>query len=543
MQSHPSRGGLFFTLSCRAGIGRKWTGMAVVRSGISLPGVMMQKVLKILMVEDVASDAELALRALKRARVACTLRRVETEAEFVAQLDAFSPDLVLSDFTLPQFDGLSALKRVRDQRPEIPFIFVSGTLGEESAVEMLKNGAADYVMKTNLARLPAAVLRALREAEEQGRRVRARTQAARLSRVHAMQGAIASALVRGQDAQTLLQAACTIAVEQGGFRMAWMGQVSAQAASLAPVAWSGHNAGYLDAVAHGGGAQAVSAPGRGKGALLEQGGGIVVQDIEGDRLFVLREQALSRGYRAMITLPLIVQNKVTTLFKLYAAEAGFFGPAETQILTELAADLSFALDHQARQERLSHFAYHDVLTGLPNRRLLHKHLKQELARARRLKSMVAVVFIDLDHFKSVNDTLGHSAGDRLLCEVSTRILSCTREGDIVARLGGDEFVMVLPMQSDRETIAPAIQRVLETVSRPLRLGNRKLEVGCSIGVAVYPQDGKDSETLLHNADAAMYRAKHTGRQNFHFHSGTLDENPAPGLRNSSTESGRSAARR
>jgi diguanylate cyclase (GGDEF)-like protein len=120
--------------------------------------------------------------------------------------------------------------------------------------------------------------------------------------------------------------------------------------------------------------------------------------------------------------------------------------------------------------------------------------------------MVEVVFVDLDNFKTVNDTMGHSAGDRLLKEFSARILSCTREGDIVARLGGDEFVMVLPIQSNGDD-SPVIQRLLENVSRAFRIGNRKLNLSCSIGVAVYPSDGKDATALLRRADACMYRAK------------------------------------
>jgi diguanylate cyclase (GGDEF)-like protein len=486
----------------------------------------MQTVLRILMVEDVTSDAERALHVLKHARIAYEVRRVGTENEFVEQLDTFKPDLVLSDFTLPHFDGLSALRLVCEKRPDMPFIFVSGALGEERTVEMLKSGAADYVMKSNLARLPTAVRRAMREAEVQRQEAWQRAQAVRLSNVRAMQGAIASAIVRGQDSQALLEAACAIAVEHGGFRMAWIGQVTPHVLSLTPVASNGHNAGYLDAVAQIAGTELTQ--GRGQSTVPWQNGAVVVQDIENNTLFVLREEALARGYRSMIALPLMVENKLTALLKIYADKAEYFGPEEIKILTEVADDLSFALSYRAKQEKLSHFANHDVLTGLPNRRLLHKHLKQELVRAGRLKNSVAVVFVDLDHFKSVNDTLGHGTGDRVLREVSSQILACTREGDLVARLGGDEFVMVLPMQSDRETAELVIQRVLETVSHTIRIGNHKLNVGCSIGVAVYPQDGKDSETLLCNADAAMYRAKkNPGQPSFYFHNGITNQTRTP----------------
>jgi diguanylate cyclase (GGDEF)-like protein len=464
----------------------------------SSTGVAMDSVLRILILEDSPNDAELATAKLKRARIACESVRVETRTDFLEQLEKFSPNLIFSDSSLPAFDGLSALAIVRDRRPDIPFIIVSGTIGEGRAVEALKGGAADYVAKSNLARLPAAVIRAIGESEE-------RRRIARLSRVHAVQSAIASAIVRIRDPQELFQAACAIAVKQGRFALAWVGRVTWKPFSLRPVAWSGHDDGYLDQVAR----RSIDASDdhRGKGASLGRGSGIVVKDIQEDNLFVLKEEALARGYRSMIALPLVMDSRVTAVFKIYAEEVNFFGSEVATILGDMARDMSFALDYKAKEERLSNLAYHDVLTGLPNRRLLNEHLNQELIRARRQKTMVAVVFLDIDNLKTVNDSFGHEAGDRLLREVSARIASCTREGDIVARLGGDEFVMVLPIQSDQDTVSSLIQRVRDSMSQKLRLGNWKLNVSCSIGVAVYPQDGKDGATLLRNADAHMYRAK------------------------------------
>jgi diguanylate cyclase (GGDEF)-like protein len=246
---------------------------------------------------------------------------------------------------------------------------------------------------------------------------------------------------------------------------------------------------------------------RGKGDVLRRFGSIVVNDILKEGQFLLKEDALARGYRSMIALPLIAGHKVVAVFKIYTTEPDYFQAEEREILGEMASDLSFALNHQSQEERLCRLAYHDPLTGLANRRLLYEHMKQELARAHRDKTKLAVVFVDLDDFKNVNDTLGHNAGDRLLMEVSSRIVSCTREGDIVARLGGDEFVMVLPMQPERDNVIAVVDRVIENVARPARLGNRKIVVSCSVGVAVYPDDGKDYSTLLSSADAAMYQSK------------------------------------
>ena len=462
----------------------------------------MESVLKILILEDIPGDAELETAVLKQARIACKSMRVESQSDFLFQLEKFDPDIVLSGFTPPSLDGCSALDIVRAKRPDVPFIIVSDAIGEEQAVEALKRGATDYVVKSNLARLPTALMRAVGEAENRRRN-------AHLSGVRAVQSATASAIVRNPDPQKLFEAACKIAVEQGHFRLAWMGRVALEASTLEPVAWSGHNEGYLEKVAR----LAVRVPQedcRGKGETLKRFGSIVVNDIREEKLFILKEEALARGYRSMIALPLITGHRVAAVFKIYAAEPGFFRSEERKILVDVAGDLSFALDHQAREERLCRLAYHDPLTGLANRRLLYEHVKQELARAHRQKTRVAVVFIDVDNFKAVNDALGHSAGDRLLKEVSSRIVSCMREGDIVARLGGDEFIMVLPMQSGPDTVSPIIERVLHSVSRTVRIEHKKLNISCSTGVAVYPEDGADYATLLRNADAAMYRAKESG---------------------------------
>jgi diguanylate cyclase (GGDEF)-like protein/PAS domain S-box-containing protein len=168
------------------------------------------------------------------------------------------------------------------------------------------------------------------------------------------------------------------------------------------------------------------------------------------------------------------------------------------------------------RERLEHQASHDALTGLANRDLLHDRLRQAIARAERQQHGVAVAFLDLDNFKYLNDSLGHSAGDELLKIVAHRLRTCVREGDTVARLGGDEFVLVLVDQSGAEAVSQVVRRVLEKASEPYFLAGRELNTSASLGVSLYPQDGTDAETLLKNADAAMYRAKAQGRNNFYF---------------------------
>jgi len=174
------------------------------------------------------------------------------------------------------------------------------------------------------------------------------------------------------------------------------------------------------------------------------------------------------------------------------------------------------------QEELERQANYDPLTGLPNRGLLQDRLKQAIAHAQRQKHAVAVAFIDLDRFKLINDSLGHSAGDRLLQTVTERIKSCTRPADTLARYAGDEFVLILENLSGSDMTSALLQRVIENVSKPVRLHEQDVYVTCSIGVSLYPQDGREVDTLLKNADAAMFRAKERGRNNFHFYTAEIN---------------------
>jgi diguanylate cyclase (GGDEF)-like protein/PAS domain S-box-containing protein len=166
------------------------------------------------------------------------------------------------------------------------------------------------------------------------------------------------------------------------------------------------------------------------------------------------------------------------------------------------------------EEQIEFHAYHDVLTNLPNRKLFTDRLRQSLTRAKRSGRAVAVMFIDVDHFKTINDTLGHTAGDELLLEMSRRLRGCVREEDTVARLGGDEFTIILSELRQPDDAIGVAEKVLDTVQVPLSIGGMPIEVTASVGIALYPDDGTDPESLLRNADSAMYRAKESGRNNF-----------------------------
>jgi diguanylate cyclase (GGDEF)-like protein/PAS domain S-box-containing protein len=168
------------------------------------------------------------------------------------------------------------------------------------------------------------------------------------------------------------------------------------------------------------------------------------------------------------------------------------------------------------EERARHLADHDALTGLPNRRLLEDRLGQALALSYRNRKQTAVMFVDLDRFKTINDSLGHSVGDVILKEVAARLVKQLRVVDTICRTGGDEFVVVLPEIKRSADAAGVAQKIIENLSQPIRVEERELTVTPSIGIAVFPEDGRDAEALIRNADAAMYHAKEQGRSNYQF---------------------------
>ncbi|TNF78515.1 EAL domain-containing protein [Pseudomonas sp. ICMP22404] len=176
----------------------------------------------------------------------------------------------------------------------------------------------------------------------------------------------------------------------------------------------------------------------------------------------------------------------------------------------------------AYAERVEYLAYHDALTGLPNRSLFSKLLIQHIHEAHRYQRQMAVLFLDLDRFKQINDTLGHDAGDQLLQEVANRLKACLRESDIVARLGGDEFVVLLPQLSDEKYVAGTAQKILAAVARPFHLREQEFRVTASIGISLFARDGQDEQTLKKNADIAMYQAKQQGKNTFQFYSEKLN---------------------
>ncbi|RWE61126.1 EAL domain-containing protein [Mesorhizobium sp.] len=247
---------------------------------------------------------------------------------------------------------------------------------------------------------------------------------------------------------------------------------------------------------------------------------VIVADIMQDPLWEnYRELAAAHGYRSCWSTPILShQGAVLGVFAMYSMTVREPTDAETRLIDFTTRIAGIAIERKLAEDRIHFMANHDALTGLPNRTLLEDRLSQAILYAQRYDRWVTVVFIDLDNFKLVNDTLGHNAGDELLKTVAARMVECVRATDTVVRLGGDEFVIVLFDQpTNVDLIAETLQKIRMAIAEPVRLGAHRLRATASIGIASYPKDGTNPDALLANADAAMYRAKEFGRDNFQFY--------------------------
>lgn len=347
-------------------------------------------------------------------------------------------------------------------------------------------------------------------------------QLARMTQLYAALSQCNQAIVRCQDEEELFSIICRDAINFGGFKMAWIGRIDAARERIRPAASYGDGQEYLvDIVIS---TRADNPSGQGPtGIALRSGEPVWCQDFQHDpRTAPWHERGAHFGWGASAALPLTCDGRVVSVFMLYSEKTHAFDEAAQKLLLEMAMDISFALqrfaDEKSRQESaalIEHMANYDPLTELPNRVLLRDRVHQAIATASRAGQSLALMFLDLDHFKNINDSLGHNIGDDLLRGVAARLLEEVRDQDTVSRWGGDEFILILP-DCTAEGAAHVAEKLLLAFAMPYQVAQHELNTTPSIGIALYPADGDDFESLAKAADTAMYRAKHEGRNTFRF---------------------------
>jgi diguanylate cyclase (GGDEF)-like protein/PAS domain S-box-containing protein len=344
------------------------------------------------------------------------------------------------------------------------------------------------------------------------RRRESETKIKRLNRVHAVLSGINGLIVRVRERKDLYREACRIAVHAGGFKLAWIGLVDRQAARVTPVAFDGDAQGYIDRMPMT--LDEGTEHGRGlAGRAVRERKPMIANDIENDTRVLLRKQALVRGFRSLVVLPLIVSDSVVGLLALYAESPGFFDEEEMRLLLELAGDISFALEHLEQEDKLEYLAYYDSITGLANRTLFLERLEQHLHEAGRVQHQLAVVIVDIDRFRTINDSFGRQVGDALLKQMATRFLEVAGDPGMLARLGADHFAVMIPHVRVEQDLVRMIEASRSRIlAEPFLVDGTQLRVATKAGIALFPNDGANAESLLRNAEAALMKAKQAGER-------------------------------
>ncbi|MDD2924862.1 EAL domain-containing protein [Rhodoferax sp.] len=331
------------------------------------------------------------------------------------------------------------------------------------------------------------------------------------------------ALVHAQEEHKLLAEICRLCVESGGYLMAWVGYAEHDAArTVRPIAQSGYENGYLDGIDV---VWSDTERGRGPtGTAIRTGLPTVNQNVLSNPAMVpWREAAIQRGYQSSVALPLIFDAQVLGAITMYARAADAFDPEEVQLLNELSKDLAFGImtlrtraEHAEAKERLEFLAHFDPLTHLPNRLLLRDRFEHATVIAGSDHSLVALLYLDLDRFKQINDSLGYATGDQVLVMVVERLRQCLPATATVSRVSGDEFAVLLTGNDDVSAVAGVANAIRDVLTESFPIEGHLLNVSCSIGIGLFPGDGEEFDTLLKSAHTAVGNAKEAGRDTYRF---------------------------
>jgi diguanylate cyclase (GGDEF)-like protein/PAS domain S-box-containing protein len=342
-------------------------------------------------------------------------------------------------------------------------------------------------------------------------RKRADIKIKRLNRVYAVLSQISALTVRVRDRDDLFREACRIAVEAGAFKLAWIGLIDPQTQEGNVVAWHGEKAGHLERVIL---TAKTGAPNSEWPACraLRLSKPIICNDLATDPIVAeMREQLLVRGHKSLGCFPLTVAGRPDAVLTLFAAESHAFDEEEMRLLLELAGNISFALDHLEKRQRLDYLAYYDELSGLANRSLFLERVAQYMRSALGDGYKLALGLIDLERFKNINLSLGRPVGDLLLKQVAEWLTSNLGDANLLARVGPDQFAVVFPeVKSERELERRIEQSMNALMAYPFALNDTVFHIAAKVGVAVFPDDADDADTLLKNAEAALRKAKVAG---------------------------------
>jgi len=263
-------------------------------------------------------------------------------------------------------------------------------------------------------------------------------------------------------------------------------------------------------------------PGEGlPGRVWSEKTALWLPDVTEDRNFPRAPYARAAGLKAGMGIPVIAENEVIAVIEFFQREPRAEDRRLMDLVSTIATQLSATMLRKQSEERLAYLAHHDALTGLPNRALFTDRLRQAMVEANRHERLVGVALLDLDRFKTINDSLGHEIGDRLLKAVGARLAQCVRTGDTVARLGGDEFTLMLAAMAHADDAGRVAQKILDAFAKPFEVDGHELFVTASLGMTLYPFDDSDVDGLMKNADVAMYRAKDAGGNNYQFYASDM----------------------
>ena len=420
----------------------------------------MGKPLRVLIVEDSEDDALLLVRHLRNGGFEPAYERADTADAMSAALDAKPWDVIISDYGLPGFSLLGALELMKSRDLDLPFIIVSGVIGEEKAADLMRAGAHDLVLKGNLSRLVPAIERELAEAENR------------------------QELKQSMEALQLTQ----FVVDHAGDAAFWLDP-------------NGHLVYVNDTMCNM------------LGYSREQLLALNIADID---------PRVRQGDYDRFLKQCRAQSSIRFEAR-YRTKAGVIVPVGTTSYHVRYGDrelmVCYSRDITERKEaerRIEHLAYHDGTTGLPNRALFSDRLHQIITVAEREDKIFAVLCLGLDGFTTINDTLGHAVGDEVLKEVGARLDRCVREGDSVASMGGDVFLILLTRLRHGEDVTKVLRKLRAALEPPITVKpsataeGQDIHVTAGVGVSVFPGDGTDPDTLLKNADNALHRAKAQG---------------------------------